>query len=130
MARFRDDLLNFVQESKAIGVILDLSGVEVMDAHDFGSITQITDMVRVMGSQVMLAGLRPGVVSALVNLGVNTDRIQAAMNLDDAFERLDAVLGEHGEGALAQLRPDDAESEANSGETADELAPEDGGARI
>ena len=62
----------------------------IMDPVEYQSIVQICDMVRVMGSEVVVAGFRPGVVSALITLGVDTDRVKAAMDLDHAFEQLEA----------------------------------------
>jgi rsbT antagonist protein RsbS len=46
------------------------------------------DMTGLMGAQTILSGLRPGVVSALIDLGVEPEGLTAALNLDDAFELL------------------------------------------
>jgi rsbT antagonist protein RsbS len=86
LKRFRDELLAFVARTQAKGVIMDLSGLEVVDASEFESLRRVIDMVRIMGAEVLVAGLRPGVVSSLIDLEVNTDGVLAAMNLDDAFD--------------------------------------------
>jgi hypothetical protein len=67
---------------------MDFSGLEVMDASEFTELRRIVDMARLMGSDVVVAGLRPGIVSSLIALEVNLDGLVAAFDLDDAFELL------------------------------------------
>jgi rsbT antagonist protein RsbS len=67
LRQFRTQLLELIQSSGAHGVILDVSGIEV------------------------LAGLQAGVVSSLVELGAETEDIVAAMDLDDAFRVMDQL---------------------------------------
>jgi rsbT antagonist protein RsbS len=89
LARFQVDLLAFLARGAASGVLLDLSGVDVLDADEFRALKRIMDMVAVMGSRPILAGLKPGVVSALISMGVSGDGLETALNLDDAFARLE-----------------------------------------
>ena len=49
----------------------------------------VVNMVGVMGSRPILAGLKPGVVSALISLGLSGDGLETALNLDDAFARIE-----------------------------------------
>ncbi len=87
---FRQDLLVLLQSSGAKAVILDVSGVEIMDVEDFDAIRHTMSMAAVMGARPIIAGLRPGVVSALVQLGADVDDVEAALNLDEAFRLLDS----------------------------------------
>jgi rsbT antagonist protein RsbS len=89
LARFQADLLEFLARGAASGVLLDMSGVDVLDADEFRGLKRIMNMVAVMGSRPILAGLKPGVVSALVSMGLSGDRLETALNLDDAFARLE-----------------------------------------
>lgn len=88
LQRFRQDLLEKLQATQARGVILDLSGVEVMDLSDFENIRGTVNMARMMGSRTVLCGLKPGVVASLVALGARTDDLYAARDLDMGFELL------------------------------------------
>jgi rsbT antagonist protein RsbS len=83
--QFRIDLLELIGSSGANGVILDLSGVEVMDFQDFDALRRTMAMARLMGSRTILSGLKAGVVSSLVELEADTEDIVAALDLDDAF---------------------------------------------
>ena len=87
---FREDLLNLLQTSEADGIILDFSGVEIIDAEDWEAIRGTMTMANLMGARSIVAGLRPGVVSALVELEVDVEDIDAALNLDEALKLMAA----------------------------------------
>ena len=88
---FRTEILEYIRENGATGVILDVSGVDIMDLDDFESLRKTLNMVEVMGAKPVLAGLKPGVVSSLIELGAETQGIHAAFNLDEAFLLLDEL---------------------------------------
>jgi rsbT antagonist protein RsbS len=89
---FRKELLALLHRSGAQGVILDLAGVEVLDREDFDELRKTMQMASLMGGRCLLAGLRPGVVSALVDLGVDTRGVTAVANLDEAFHIMEDDL--------------------------------------
>ncbi|PLX57710.1 MAG: transcriptional regulator [Chromatiales bacterium] len=87
--RFRQDLLRRVHETGSRGVILDVSGLETLDPDEFAALRGIIRTCAIMGSESILAGLRPGVVSALVEAGADIDGLRAAINIDAAFSQLE-----------------------------------------
>ena len=89
LSQFRTDLLAMLQQSSAASVILDVSGVEVMDLVEFEALRQTVDMARLMGARTIFSGFRAGVVSALVELDAEVESIDAALNLDAAFDALE-----------------------------------------
>lgn len=91
LEQFRHDLLTELQARQARGVILDLSGIEVMDLSDFENIRSTISMARLMGAPTVVCGLRPGVVASLILLGADTEELQAARDLDMAFKRLNSA---------------------------------------
>ena len=110
LGRFRDDLLRRIEETACHGAIFDLSGLLVLDSHEFAALRKIMTMSDIMGASPVLVGLRPGVVSALVEAGANVDDIQAASSLDAAFALLEvqpmpqAALTDETEEAAAEAR--------------------------
>ena len=85
LARFRDELLHRLHETGSPGVILDVSGLETLDSNEFSALRRIITMCTIMGAETVLVGLRPGVVSALIEAGADVDGLRAAINLDAAF---------------------------------------------
>jgi rsbT antagonist protein RsbS len=88
LARFRDELLHRLHETGSPGVILDVSGLETLDSNEFAALRRIITMCTIMGAESVLVGLRPGVVSALIEAGADVDGLRAAINMDAAFALL------------------------------------------
>ncbi len=86
LRRFQHDLLDRIASTHASGVVLDVSGVEIMDADDFNALRRAGEMARVMGARPVMVGLRPGVVAGLIDLGVPTDGVVATLDLESALE--------------------------------------------
>jgi rsbT antagonist protein RsbS len=85
LTQFRDDLLALLHSSGAQGLVLDLSGIQIMDLEDFVALRRAISMATMMGVKSVIAGFPPGVVSSLVELDANTDGLHAALDMDDAF---------------------------------------------
>ena len=93
--QLRQDLLEKLHTSKASGVIIDVSGLEIIDFTDFTELRNLIAMVAMMGAKTVISGLKPGVISALVDLDANIDGINAVLNLDDAFVLIKLLREQH-----------------------------------
>ena len=85
---FRKELLNYIQNVEAKGVILDLSGIDLIDYQDFNGLRNIISMIKLMGFETVISGLKPNVVASLIMLDVRLDGVKAALYLDEAFNSL------------------------------------------
>lgn len=88
-SRLTDRLLDQISEQRCRSVILDLSVVDVVDSYASRTIVGLTRMVGLRGAHMAIAGIRPGVAYAMVQLGVNLSGIPTALDLDDALSMLD-----------------------------------------
>lgn len=88
LTRFREDLLDRIHQTSSRGVILDVSGLAILDSEEFSGLRQTVTMTTLLGADAVLAGLQPGVVSALVESGVDVDGLQTSIDIDAAFELL------------------------------------------
>ena len=113
LLRFREDLLDKVHRSGSRGVILDVSGLETLDLHEFADLRQIISMVEIMGARAVLVGLQPGVVSALVGGGADIDGLHSALDLDAAFVQLQAWLS----GQDTEIGAEPGQEQVNAAET-------------
>ncbi len=89
LIRFREDLLARIHETGSRGVILDVSGLETLDSEECAAVRRVVEMATLLGAESVLVGLRPGIVSALVDIGSDVDGLRAAINLDAAFALLE-----------------------------------------
>ena len=103
LQRFRQDLLERVARERVHGVVLDVSGVTVMDSIDFGMLKTTMTMAAVMGASAIIVGLAPGIVSALMDMDADTQGVHAALNLDDALRILNASAAQNAAGTAAGL---------------------------
>ena len=117
---FKDEMLRLLHSSGARGVILDVSGVELMDLEDFNALRRAMSMAELMGARCLLAGLQPGVVSALVDIGLDSRGVEAALNLDEAFHLLDERME-----PLEDVEPSEDDSALDVAEEETEAADEE-----
>jgi len=82
------DLVREAGREPYLYVIFDVSGLETLDSSEFADLRRIITMCKIMGAESVLVGLRPGVVSALVEAGAEVDGLRAAIDLDAAFALL------------------------------------------
>jgi rsbT antagonist protein RsbS len=87
--RLQDDILGRLRESPCDGVILDVSGVEVVDSYIARLFNDIGQSARSMGARTVLVGLRPAVAMTLVEMDVELTRVRTELDLDRALEYLE-----------------------------------------
>jgi rsbT co-antagonist protein RsbR len=80
-----DALLSGVAESRASIVILDITGVSVVDTQVANAFIRASLAVRLLGAQVVLTGIRPEVAQTLVGLGVDLSTIITRSTLRDGI---------------------------------------------
>ncbi len=86
----KDDLANRIFETRARGVLIDISGLDVVDsfiARMFGDIAQ---MARVMDAETSLVGMQPSVAITLVEMGVTMKGVRTALNVEKGMALLRA----------------------------------------
>jgi rsbT antagonist protein RsbS len=97
--QFKDDLLQRIYETKARGLIVDLTAVDVVDSFIGRLISDIAAMAGLMGTRVVITGLQPAVAITLVELGLELPRVLTALNLEKGLAMLRRQVEESGNGA-------------------------------
>jgi rsbT co-antagonist protein RsbR len=75
MQQVIETLLTGISSSKAHSVILDITGVPVVDSQVADALVRAAQAVQLLGAQVILTGIRPEVAQTLVGLGVELKNI-------------------------------------------------------
>ena len=114
----REVVLEGVRAQRARSVILDFSGLQLLDATEFGQLRATLKMVSLLGASAVLCGLRPGVVAYLVMNDVDTQGLAFVRDLDEA---LSAALDASAEHETAAGTTDDETGEARDSDR--EAAP-------
>ena len=85
LARFQNELLSLIHRVGARGVVFDLSGVDLLDSVEYHGLLRILKMAELLGAKTVISGLRPGIVSSLLDANVDTDGVVATLHTDDAI---------------------------------------------
>lgn len=76
-----DKLLSAVVELKSRYVILDLTGVDIVDTKTADYFLKIVRAAQLLGAQCVITGIQPAVAQTLVAIGVDLAAIQTLRNL-------------------------------------------------
>ncbi|WP_245527905.1 STAS domain-containing protein [Ammonifex degensii] len=87
-------LLNRVSSTRAKVVIVDVTGVPMIDTMVGGFLIEMFNATRLLGAKVILTGIRPEVASTLVKLGVDFQMVSIARDLEDALRQGIAITME------------------------------------
>jgi rsbT antagonist protein RsbS len=85
---FRDDILRRLKDTKVNGLIIDLSGIDVVDSFMGRTIGEIANSANLIGAEVAMIGLRPDVAITMVEMGISLGNVYPILNLDLALKFL------------------------------------------
>jgi rsbT antagonist protein RsbS len=80
--QFKDCLLEKIVDTNVKGLVLDLSGIDIVDSFLVRQIGEITVSARIMGAEIVVVGLRPSVAMTLVEMGIPLLGVKIARNLE------------------------------------------------
>lgn len=81
-------LLKQIYSKNIKGVVIDLSGVEIIDSILWEIFSKTSQIINVIGLPSVISGLNPGVVASIIDLDLDINAITTALNLEDALEVL------------------------------------------
>jgi anti-anti-sigma regulatory factor len=91
-ARMIQTLLQGLARSRAPVAIIDITGVTVVDTHVANTLIQLAQSARLLGTEVILTGIRAGVARSLVGLGVELGRLTTRKHLQGGIARAFELL--------------------------------------
>ena len=83
-----DDVLRRIAKHGAEGLIIDASGVWLVDSHLCAGLGKLATAANIMGVPSVLCGLSSDVVMTLQTMGFEWDEIRTATTLERALEKL------------------------------------------
>jgi len=84
----QDDLTEKLSTSRAKGVLIDISALDIVDSFIGRTLAHIASMARIMDAATVLVGMRPAVAITLVELGMSLKGIDTALNVDKGMALL------------------------------------------
>jgi anti-anti-sigma factor len=80
-----ETLLEGVAQHHAAFVILDITGVQVVDTHVANVLIRAAQAIKLLGAQTILTGIQPAMAQTLVNLGVDLSQIMTRSTLQSGI---------------------------------------------
>ncbi|PID22082.1 RsbR protein [Sporosarcina sp. P3] len=88
-----ENLLEGVVKQRAEVVLLDITGVPVVDTMVAHHIIQAADAVRLVGAKCMLVGIRPEIAQTIVTLGINLTDFSTTSTLRRGMQKALEMTG-------------------------------------
>jgi rsbT antagonist protein RsbS len=85
---FTDELTTRIANESIRGVIVDISRLEIIDSFIARVLMQLAGTGRLLGTRMIVAGMRPAVALTLTELGLQLTGVQTALNAEQAMELL------------------------------------------
>ena len=92
---FQEDVLRAIETTGATGLLIDISGLDMVDSYVARIVAETGRMAKLMGTSTVLVGMRPEVAATLIRMGYAMDGVRTALNLDDGLELLGHTVPKH-----------------------------------
>jgi rsbT antagonist protein RsbS len=94
----QDDLTERIVKTRARGVLIDISSLEVVDSFIGRMLGNIAAMARVLDADTVVVGMRPAVAITLVELGLSLPGVRTALDVEKGMALLRHSVEAQGNG--------------------------------
>lgn len=89
LLQLRDALVAQVGTFRSLGVIVDVTALDVMDSFALRTLRDLAHMIRLRGAETVIVGIQPEVAFAIVQLGLTLPGVSTALDLEEGLAFLD-----------------------------------------
>lgn len=92
-SQITEQLLRAIRSNRARVVVIDITGVPMMDSSVANHLVQTVEASRLLGARVIVTGLSPDIAQTLVNIGVDLSKMNTVGDLQGGIEEAERILG-------------------------------------
>ena len=100
--QLQDDLTNKIVKTRAKGVMIDISALEIVDSFIGRMLNNIAAMSRVLDAVTVVVGMQPAVAITLVELGLGLTGVRTALNVDKGLALIRRLIDGTGEATVGR----------------------------
>lgn len=94
--QLQQDIAQTIASSRVTGVLLDLSGVDMVDSFLGRVLAEIAAQAELLAARTVVSGMRPAVAITLVELGLTLPGLRTALTTELGLELLGRDAGRPG----------------------------------
>ena len=88
----QDQIISRVSETRAAGIVIEISAIDMVDSYMARVLNDISTMVNILGSQTVITGMQPAVAITLVEMGSELIGVKTALNLEKGLEEIQRMI--------------------------------------
>ena len=90
LTTLRDRLIEEVGRNRSVGVILDVTGLDVMDSFSVRILRDMAHALRLRGANTVIVGIQSDVAYSMVQQGLTLDGVKTALDLEQGLDYFDS----------------------------------------
>lgn len=124
--RIHTEVLNHVYESEVENVIVDVTGLWVLDSHICAMLAALGNSAKLMGASTVICGMSAEIAQTLQMMDIGLDAMRSALNVEEAFDLIGIQAkrvergGARGDGKRGGGDGADAEADERSNDSSDD----------